>query len=1144
MIQPMKKIIYILCMALMAVACAKELVDPGFNTIVDEHDPVYPDGAAVDVYFSVPIPPTTRADMGDLPDIDDMHVAVFDASGALKQYEKAEITDVTGNGVSNAAYFKVRLLLKSTECRLHFLANGPQKSTVTGGMESTLAQQWVTEYPEGAYWQRIILPEGITAYSFSNLKEDGNPYDPEVANTITFWYFERTDAESGAKYYEHVSANTTGALHTSYQILFNSYGAPYYLVEMTGAGIQTVNVGDYVNAKGEKILDGTGYFQSTTVTGAVKSVPLVRNFARLKVVAGEGNFTPKEYYLMNIPDKGTIAPYSAEAGFVPEYSVSYYQPAASGQTFVSEDPMIYINTEEATKDYDGLVASLTGSRYPANMPSTASLIQTADEVAELTPHAIPTTWTKYNVAESGTSLENTPSAFLYERGLPNKNQDPTYLLIGGTLRGHTGERWFKVELTNHLGQYFKILRDITYFLEIGQIDGSDGYPSAVEAALGTPVSDVSNSVATENLEQISDGKGTSMWVSYIDYVSTNPDGEEKAILYKVYQTSSNVNAALNPVIGEGESAKSRYTLSFTPEYDASDETSTAAISSFVVEDSEYSGTDTPDGKGDWRRAVVKLRPAASGKNFTSELTISGITTDGETTGSGKSLSRKVKFHVMSTQRFITLSATPLQSEAIGQETKLTIKLPTGLGFSMFPLILRIEAENNNLNPVASKNLDANGDPIDLPVSPSGSYFSGGNSFGFLFTINYTDYYDRENETNPYHDTFELYFKTTKDYTNSTTGSNATWISVTDEPNANGSRYFFYKPDDLSQLYNPSVNYAVTYLRSSANLIAVTPESQNVAPGVLTATFNVNTDNDTSWIVEGGDDVTVSPTGGTGPGIVTMTFPANISTATMPRTATVKVMDGTDVIASKTATVNQAGIYVRFNGTSASVAATATYYDIELSTNAAWNASVVQTRAGDGPSLDKEAGTGDDTIRLSFPANDTEQAREYTVTVSVPNTNISETFTVTQKRKASYSVNLSNWQAATASANPDANLYEAYMSQNNLGDRSVSTMSLTLTGYDEFVIYIASDGETSSSGNAYDYLVVRRDALTSWSNPRTNAIASTYSEHNSGVPSSLNGYTKVTIPLDGGTNTIYIQYGKDQNQKSGTDKGYILIPKNQ
>lgn len=1141
MIQPMKKIIYILCMALMAVACAKELVDPGFNTMVDEHDPVYPDGATVDVYFSVPIPPTTRADMADLPDIDDMHVAVFDASGSLKQYEKAEITNVAGNGVANAAYFKVRLLLKSTECRLHFLANGPQKNTITGGMESALVQQWVTEYPEGAYWQRIILPEGITAYSFSSTKEDGSAW--ATGDYLYFYYLERT--EDGITYYDHVSQGYSGAKEAHYQILFNSYGAPYYVVEVPGAGTQTVNVGDYVNAKGEKILDGTGYFQSTTVTGAVSSVPLVRNFARLKVVAGDGNFTPTEYYLMNIPDKGTIAPYSAEAGFVPEYSVSYYQATASGQTFVSEDPMIYIKSEEATKDYDGLVASLTGSRYLANMPSTASLIQTVDEVAALEPVAIPTTWTKYTVPESGTSMENVPSAFLYERGLPNKDQDPTYLLIGGTLRGHTEERWFKVELTNHLGQYFKILRDITYFLEIGQIDGSEGYATAVEAALGSPVSDVSNSVATENLEQISDGKGTSMWVSYIDYVSTNPDGEQKAILYKVYQTSSSTNAALNPMIGEGESATSRYTLSFTPEYDESDETCAAAISAFVLEDSAYSGTDTPDGKGDWRRAVVQLRPAASGKIYYSELTISGITADGETNDSGKSLSRKVKFHVMSTQRFITLSATPLQSEAIGQETKLTIKLPTGLGFSMFPLILRIEAENNNLNPVASKNLDANGDPIDLPVSPSGSYFSGGNSFGFLFTINYTDYYDRENETNPYHDTFELYFKTTKDYTNSTTGSNATWISVTDEPNANGGRYFFYKPDDLSQLYNPSVNYAVTYLRSSANLIAVTPESQDVAPGVLTATFNVNTDNDTSWIVEGGDDVTVSPTGGTGSGIVTMTFPANISTATMPRTATVKVMDGTDVIASKTATVNQAGIYVRFNGTSASVAAADTYYDIELSTNAAWTASVAQTRADDGPSLDKEAGTGDDTIRLSFPANDTEQIREYTVTISVPNTSISETFTVTQKRAASYTVNLNNWQAATASANPDPSLYDAYMSENDLGNSSISTMSLTLEGYDEFVIYIASDGEYNSRNRtAYDYLVVRRTALTRWNNATNNAIASTYTEHYSGVPSSLNGYTKVTIPLDGGTNTIYIQYGKDSSSSDGTDKGYILIPKNQ
>ena len=101
------------------------------------------------------------------------------------------------------------------------------------------------------------------------------------------------------------------------------------------------------------------------------------------------------------------------------------------------------------------------------------------------------------------------------------------------------------------------------------------------------------------------------------------------------------------------------------------------------------------------------------------------------------------------------------------------------------------------------------------------------------------------------------------------------------------------------------------------------------------------------------------------------------------------------------------------------------------------------------------------------------------------------------------------------------------------------MSITVSGYTEFVVYIASDGE-----QAYDYLVVRNTQLSNWNNPESNAIASTRYDNNSGVPNSLDDYTRVSIPLDGGQNTIYFQYGKDRNTSSGTDKGYILIPKNQ
>lgn len=860
----MKRVFYILTAALVTLgACTKE-IDWNAIPVEESADAVYPEGAYIDMQFSVPMPAATRAgEMADNPVIDSMFVAVFDASGTLKQYELAEIVPVTQNGRANAQYFKVRLLLKSSECRLHFLANGPQKKKVTGGMESVLLQQWTTDYPNGAYWQRIVLPEGITAYSFSETKPDGTAWAD--GDYIHFWYLVKTD-ENEEEYYEPSKEGVANVQHKSYRISVTSSGRPYYT-----AGSQTVNVGDFVNAKGEKILDGTGYFQSTSVTEAVESVPLVRNFARLKVKAGSGNFTPSQYYLMNIADKGTIAPYStAVGGFAPQYSVSNYNNTS--REWVSGDPMIYDLTE-VNENHDDLMTSLTGSRYPADIPSSGKLIHTVAEVKANT-NAIPSDWTVYNAGATDATLANTPSAFLFERGVPNKNQDPTYLLIGGSLTGYTGTRWFKVELTDALGRYFRVFRDVTYFLEIGQIDGSDGYATAAEAALGTPVSDVSNSLATENLEQVSDGKGTSMWVSYIDYVGNNPDGEVKAILYKVFDSTT--GDALTPLIN----GESRYTLEVTD--------STAIEGTLVTEDSAYSGVG-PDGKSDWRYAEVKLvKPSLSGIVH-GELLVSGITSTGESSGSGKTLSRRVKYHVMSTQR-LTLSATALATEASGQETKLTITLPSGLGYSMFPLVLQIEAEKANLNPVASKN-KVNGVLVDLPVTTGTSYFSDKNTFSFLFTINYSDYYDRSNTTNPYNTKYELYFSTTKDYTgNGATGSNETWFSVTDQ-----GGYFFYKPEDESKLYDTSVNYAVTpvTVTNGNAYFTVTPANQTVTAETTTATFTVKTNSTNEWTVSNvTTGVTVSPTSGKGNGTFTMTFSANTNTSSRDFTATVTPTTGT------------------------------------------------------------------------------------------------------------------------------------------------------------------------------------------------------------------------------------------------------------
>ena len=982
----MKRILYILtAAAIVLTGCTKELTWDGKDSVLEENDSVYPEGAQVDLVFAVPGGPQTKGEMADKPDIDNLFVAIFDGSGTLKEYVEATPLDgttyVSENGVSGAQRFKARVTLKNAERRIHFIANAPAKSDVTGGMESTLLQQWMTEYDNAAFWQRIVLPNGITAYTFSDKDPAGNAWTE--GSRVHFYYLIETD-DTGKEIYTPVSSTTQGAQHAEYVITLAS-GRPTYT-----AGSMTVNPGDFVNAKGEKIVDGTGYFQSSEVAAAVELVPMVRNFARIKIVpeqvaeggSAQGNFTPVEFYLMNIPDRGTIAPYSATVGgFVPQFT--------SATSFDEDGGTVVYDPDIATKTNAEVLASLNAGKYPASIPSGGALIQTPKEVKD-NGNAIPSTWKKYTVA--GT-LAGTESAFLYERGLPNKNQDPTYLLVGGTMTaGHaTGERWFKVELTDANGAYVRVFRDITYAIELGNITGSDGYGSAAEAALGTPVSDVSNAIATENLEQVNDGKGTSMWVKYIDYVGNKPEGETVTILYKVFDAAT--GAALSPTWDDDQDsstpAVSRYTLTCDPE---ASETTSGAVSA-VTADAAYSGADTPDGKTDWRIATVTLVKPSSTSILHSTLTIAGVTADGESSGSGKTLSRKVKYHVMNTQK-LTLSATPLATEAAGEETKLTIKLPTGLGFSMFPLTLKIEAEKANLNPVASKNKLPDGTAIDLPVETGASYFSNQNSFGFLFTLNYSDYYNPENAANPYTTEFTLYFSTSKDYSDSSSGSNETWISVTDSHG-----YFEGQPADPADMYNPDKNHAVTQVAVTGGntYFNISPVSQSVAPSATSATFSISTNSGNGWTVVGGNDVEVSTPSGSGNGVVTMSFSSNPNNAERTLSATVTPTSGT----AKTITVTQAAPSISLNAESASVPASATYYDLDITSNIDWtaevvsgNASIVKTKAVG----EQVTGSGNGTVRISFDANTASTSRDFKVKVYATNMpTVSKTLTLTQRR---------------------------------------------------------------------------------------------------------------------------------------------------
>ena len=100
---------------------------------------------------------------------------------------------------------------------------------------------------------------------------------------------------------------------------------------------------------------------------------------------------------------------------------------------------------------------------------------------------------------------------------------------------------------------------------------------------------------------------------------------------------------------------------------------------------------------------------------------------------------------------------------------------------------------------------------------------------------------------------------------------------------------------------------------------------------------------------------------------------------------------------------------------------------------------------------------------------------------------------------------------------------------------LATMYIDIDGYETFNLYIRSYAESN-----YDYVMV--GALDTTPTTSSN-YANTKGVQNSGT--AIGNYKLVTFSnIDGGAHRITIVYRKDASSHSGTDRGYVLIPKNQ
>lgn len=556
-----------------------------------------------------------------------------------------------------------------------------------------------------SYWEItnvMMSAEKRVLHFVANLPEDLVPtsgsetsiFQTLAVSAPTAAYWQKVELKmiepytyAGGGVYDYI--DDSGIFHEGAAVIGTVSGSSY-----KDSNNQTVNVGDYIDRNSCKIINGTGYyfyptseFVEASQLKKLKQLPLVRNFAQIHFVNSWDQFIVKKVALVNTPNKGLVAPFSS-GSFVDEYMTGLKPNRTNITTYSPILPSGGINT---------------------NGPDTEGFV-----------------FTNVDVTTQSADL------FMYERGIPKT--DATCILVGGELNGATvystddqGNKWtwFKIEITNSRdGSYFPLYRDFVYPVEIESISAAAVQNATAQAAfIAAPVGDLSNSPETETMTEISDGKGLVLRVSYVDLTDLSGNKNVPLLYTFYYKPAGAANATYfhNTSTGDEERVTFSRVKNTTLDYATGD-----VIKQGIIDDDHNRDylSMIPDNRYTWYLAEVPLN-AKGNYPLQSVIKAEGKVTVDDGVPYAASLTRKVTYTVVGQQKL------GLKTSWVEGKPQLTISLPNTLTYSTFPLTLKIEAEDGNLNPTPDS---------PLPVEDGVSLFdSGRRSFYFLKTIDYTEY---------------------------------------------------------------------------------------------------------------------------------------------------------------------------------------------------------------------------------------------------------------------------------------------------------------------------------------------------------------------------------------------------------------------
>ena len=514
--------------------------------------------------------------------------------------------------------------------------------------------------------------------------------------------------------------------------LDNGYNVLPYLTseENTQAFWQAVEIpGDIglmpkLDGNGDPIEIEPGLYQPNDALAARLSlVPLIRNFAKIKVTAAEANtvdpaqssnFEIISYAVINAPKRGTIAPYNSQS--------------TTGFIFKADN-------EKGTSGYQDCVYSdlQDEDAYPGNMPRDVEFDTTVPKAAWFQNPDDPENQGRVIRYDSGTDH----GFYIYERCKPTDALLPTSIIVYGEYwdrqQYETADQdprhdfyYYKLDLVEG-DNYYPVFRNFRYEIQIERIE-APGHRTPEAAANSMGNANVSSDVTIQHLNDISDGTARLVvwpWMAQTFVRQTDCDW-----LFAMYYD----DAFGNPSTDEGA-----VTLELQPPADGLGD---------IIDPSSLH-IDSPDGDG-WRKiSFSTVEPSAVTRS--QAIRVKG----------GGRLYRDVVITLQEKQN-LKVSCTPEIAYSKGTELTLSISIPHGLPDSMFPLEFLIEAEAKSLTPDNDK--PGNNLPVITGSSMSDGERAGATTFQYIYTLTLDDYRALTPQTDAYGQTwctFDCYFKSNR-----------------------------------------------------------------------------------------------------------------------------------------------------------------------------------------------------------------------------------------------------------------------------------------------------------------------------------------------------------------------------------------------